>query len=102
MDEEQKKEEAKKKLKEAEKKRKEEEEKKKLEKKNYDVSVEMLVPMLLKYRVLAVSPEEAIKMVVTKRVRPRTTKPPEILRGKFVSFTVFIAGTINRLLYKKV
>ena len=82
-----------------EKKKKEDEEKNRP--KPYDVFVEVLVPLTVKYKVMAPNPDEAIAMIEQHKVRPMYIKPPQIQKGKVLSFTVFIAGTINKLLSKK-
>lgn len=64
-------------------------------KKYYTVKVETLTPVIYSYRVLAESPEEAIKISADAWKQASQSAPPQILSGKMkrLKATVYEYGT---------
>jgi len=64
-------------------------------KRYYTVKVETLTPVIFSYRILAESPEEAIKISADTWKQPSQVSPPQILSGKMkrLKATVYEYGT---------
>ena len=67
-------------------------------KKDYDVTVNALVPIQAKYRVNAFSEKEAIDMIKTGKIAPRSISKPIINAKHIMEMIVYIAGTINKIM----
>jgi len=66
----------------------------------FDVKVEVITPITVKYRIWAYSPEEAAEMVQKGRATPNFISKPIIKPNAIKSLVVFLAGTVNKLLSK--
>jgi hypothetical protein len=64
----------------------------------YDVIVEIITPITIKYRVFAVDEKEAAELVEKGRVSPVFVSKPKIAPNRIRSIAVYIAGTVMKLL----
>lgn len=71
-------------------------------KRYYTVKMETLTPVIFSYRILAESPEEAIKISADTWKQPSQVSPPQILSGKMkrLKATVYEYGTNLIKLFK--
>jgi len=79
---------------------KEKEEKEKLEVKKkvcFDVKVEVISPITVRYRVWAFDAKEAAEEVKKGRARPVFISKPIIHKERIKSLVVYLAGTVNKL-----
>jgi len=66
----------------------------------YDVKIDVITPITVKYRVWAYSPEEAAELVQKGRAAPNFISKPIIKPNAVKSLMVYLAGTVNKLLSK--
>lgn len=66
----------------------------------YDIKVEVITPITVKYRIWAYSPEEAAELVQKGRASPNFISKPIIKPNAIKSLVVYLAGTVNKLLLK--
>ena len=71
------------------------------QKKCYDVREETVAPVTVFYKVWAYSPKEAADMVERKQVLPSNISKPKLVKSIPSEIYVYIAGTINKVFYKK-
>lgn len=64
----------------------------------FDIYADGITKIQVKYTVLAKDENEAIQMVKSGRASPKHISPPKIHFGIFTELSVFLAGTINKLL----
>ncbi len=80
-------------------KKKREEPKKEPEKKKayFDVVVEIVTPITIKYRVFAYDAKEAASIAENGRVPPVFISKPKIVPKRIRSLAVYMAGTVMKL-----
>jgi hypothetical protein len=66
----------------------------------YDVKIETITPITVKYRIWACSPEEAAELVQKGRATPNFISKPIIRTNTIKTLVVYLAGTVNKLLSK--
>lgn len=88
---------AKKEKKQKEEKEKEEKEKKVKKKTCFDVKVEVISPITVRYRIWAFDAKEAAEEVKKGRALPVFISKPIIHKDRIKSLVVYLAGTINKL-----
>lgn len=69
------------------------------QKKFFDVRVEIITPIEVVYKVFAYDAEEAMKMVLDRKVLPRIVGKPKRL-DMIKRISVFISGTVHKLIDK--
>ena len=73
---------------------------KKPEKKYYDVVIELVSPITVKYRVLSESPQEAAKMAESGKLPPTFISKPRIEKQRIKTLMVYLAGTVMKVFSK--
>jgi len=64
----------------------------------YDVTIEIVTPMTIRYKVWATSELVAAKLVEDGKVAPYYISKPKIVKQNIRSLYLYISGTMQRLL----
>lgn len=67
------------------------------EKRYYDVVIEVITPITVRYRAFAEDEREAAKMVEDGKVAPSFISKPKIQKNRIKSLVVYTAGTVMKL-----